>query len=450
VIPRFANSKSKVKQLLCLEESSTKKYSNDALREESLMSLNRRRMMQMTVGAGTAALLNGVSVAQDKVPLDIDRLDEVASASVLKRELFSDPVIIDSIELLQGEQDVFVRVRSKDGAEGISITNGRERYLAPILKQLIVPYFLGKDARDLDAHLWDVYRFRSNYKMQGLAFWCPLAWIEFAILDMLGRIAGLPIGALLGDTVRKRVPFYIASGRRDSTPEEEVDYLQGLVEETGAKAVKYRVGGRMSRNADALPGRTEGLIPLSRKTLGDDIDIHADSNSSYDPPQAIEVGRMLEDIGAVYFEEPCPFDHFEDTKRVADALTIPVAGGEQEFSDRRFRWAIANRGLDIVQPDLQYYGGLIRSTRVARMASVANMSTTVHISGGFGFVYMLHFASFTADIGKYQEYKRAIDRYRDWFDPALSIEDGSLVVPEGPGVGIVDPSVLLRNATVIS
>ena len=52
---------------------------------------------------------------------------------------------------------------------------------------------------------------------------------------------------------------------------------------------------------------------------------------------------MLEEIDAVYFEEPCPFDHLEDTKRVADALTIPVAGGEQEFSQRRFRWMITNR-----------------------------------------------------------------------------------------------------------
>ena len=138
----------------------------------------------------------------------------------------------------------------------------------------------------------------------------------------------------------------------------------------------------MSRNADAMPGRTEKLIPLVRKTFGDAIDIHADSNSSYDPPQAIKVGRMLEEVKAVYFEEPCQFDHLEETKVVADALTIPVAGGEQESSDWRFRWMIANRGVDIVQPDLHYYGGMIRSVRVARMAALAKMPTTVHISGG--------------------------------------------------------------------
>jgi L-alanine-DL-glutamate epimerase-like enolase superfamily enzyme len=273
-----------------------------------------------------------------------------------------------------------------------------------------------------------------------------VAWVEFALLDMMGRIAGKSMGEMLGGIVRREVAFYAASGRRDTTPEQEVDYLMRLIEATGAKAVKFRVGGRMSRNLDSMPGRTERLIPLARKRLGDAIAIHADANSSYDPPHAIAIGRMLEDIKAVYFEEPCPFDHLEDTKQVADALTIPVAGGEQEYSQWRFRWAIANRGLDIVQPDLHYYGGMIRSVRVARMAAAANMPTTVHISGGFGFIYMLHFASCTPDIGSYQEYKEGIEHYRDWFDPPLRIEDGKLSVPQGTGVGIANLRDWLKDA----
>ena len=294
--------------------------------------------------------------------------------------------------------------------------------------------------------LFELYRHRSNYKLQGLAFWSPQAWVEFAILDMLGRIAGKSMGDLMGGVIRKEIDFYVASGRRDSTPEEEVEYLQSLIDETGATAVKFRLGGRMSRNRDAMPGRTEQLIKLARKTLGDAIDLHGDSNSSYDPEPAIRVGRVLEEVNAVYFEEPCPFDHLEDTKTVADALTIPVSGGEQEYSERRFRWMIAHRGVDIVQPDLHYYGGMIRSARVANMAELAGMPTTVHISGGFGFVYMLHFASRTKDIGRYQEYKRNIERYRDWFDPKLAIKDGKLSVPRGPGVGIVNIGDVSKGA----
>ena len=410
------------------------------------MHLNRRHWLKLTAGAGAVSLLTGSRSMGDEPRLSVDELDRAAAKPVLDLRRVTSPVIIESIELLRTGREYVVRVRSTDGAEGISLTNSRAAYLYPILNRLVIPYFIGKDARRLESHLFDVYRYRSNYKLQGVALWCPVAWVEFALLDMMGRIAGQSIGELLGGVVRRKIPYYVASGRRDSTPEEEVEYLQGLLEETGAKAVKFRVGGRMSRNADSLPERTEKLIPLARKVLGDGIDIHADSNSSYDPQHAIRVGRMLEDIGAVYFEEPCPFDHLEETKRVTDALSIPVAGGEQEFSQRRFRWMIENRGVDIVQPDLHYYGGLIRSKRVAQMAAVAGMPTTVHISGGMGFIYMIHFASTTPDIGRYQEYKRGIEKYKDLFDPPLEISDGALSVPTGPGVGITNIADLLKGA----
>ncbi len=421
-----------------------------------MMRLNRRRFLELTAGTGALSTLSGCHSIEEKKPVNtrrskitVEKLEKAAETPVLQLDGLDSPLIVESIELLQKGREYFIHVRSKDGAEGVALTNSRAAYLYPILKRLVIPYFIGKDARDLESHLFGVYRFQSNYKLQGIALWCPLAWVEFALLDMMGRVTGKSIGELLGGVIRREVPFYVASGRRDSTPEEEAEYLLKLVEETGAPAVKFRVGGRMSKNADASPGRTEILIPLSRKVLGDDIAIHADSNSSYDPPKAIEVGRMLEDIGAVYFEEPCPFDHLEDTKKVTDTLTIPVAGGEQEFSRRRFRWMIYNRGVDIVQPDLQYYGGLIRSTRVARMAAVAGMPTTVHISGGFGFVYMLHFASCTPDIGQYQEYKRNIERYRDWFDPPLRISKGALIIPESPGVGIKNIGDVLQGAQPI-
>jgi L-alanine-DL-glutamate epimerase-like enolase superfamily enzyme len=380
----------------------------------------------------------------------MEELARTAAAPVLMRDGLDQPVIIDSIELLKAGKEYFVRVRSKDGAIGISVCNPpRADYLDRILKNLVVPPFLKKDARDLENLLWEAYRHEDNYKLYGIALWSPLAWVEMAILDMLGRINGKSIGQLLGTVHRKDIAVYVASGRRDTTPPQEIEYLQSLVEKSKAKALKFRLGGRMSRNADAMPGRTDTLIPLVRKTFGDDFDLHGDSNSSYDPAHAIPVGRLLEEYKYVYYEEPCEFDALEDTKKVRDTLSIPIALGEQEYSEWRFRWTIANRVCDIVQPDLFYYGGLIRSMRVARMAQAAKMPTTVHISGGFGFVYMLHFASVVEDIGKYQEYKLGMEQYGQWFDPPIVVKNGLMTVPMGPGVGIKDPDALLKGATVV-
>ncbi len=403
------------------------------------MKINRRSLLK---GGAAAALMPHAEAAPRG-----EELDRAAALPVLKRDKFNSPVIIESIRFLKRGDDYLVHVRSKDGAEGISLTNPpREQYLDKVLKQLVFPFFIGKDARDLDNLLWELYRYKDNYKLYGIALWSPQAWVEFAILDMLGRIANQPIGALLGDIVRTETPIYVASGRRDTTPEQEIEYLQKLVQQSGAKALKFRVGGRMNKNVDAMPGRTDTLIPLVRKTFGDNFDIHADSNSSYDAKNAIRIGRMLEEIKAVYFEEPCEFDHLEETKEVTDKLTIPIAAGEQEYSDWRFRWMILNRGVDIVQPDLHYYGGLIRSIRVARMAQVAKMPTTVHISGGFGFVYMLHFVSCIADPGRYQEYKLGQEKYGSWFGEPLRVKDGKMSIPKGPGVGIKDLSGLLKDA----
>jgi L-alanine-DL-glutamate epimerase-like enolase superfamily enzyme len=108
------------------------------------------------------------------------------------------------------------------------------------------------------------------------------------------------------------------------------------------------------------------------------------------------------------------------------------------------------RGVaDIAQPDLFYYGGLIRSIRVARMAELRGLPTTVHLSGGFGFVYSLHFAACTPHIGPWQEYKGGVDTYGKWFDPPLRISDGAVSIPEGPGVGIADPREVLKGAAVV-
>jgi L-alanine-DL-glutamate epimerase-like enolase superfamily enzyme len=412
------------------------------------MPIRRRHLL----AAGGAAALNACSGSRpplkgESAAPSYAELDKAAAKPVLQLDGITSPVMIDSLRLLKKDREYFVHVRSKDGAEGLSLPNPpRPEYLAKILQELVFPFFLGKDARELENLLWELYRYKDNYKLYGLALWSPQAWVEFAILDMLGRIAKKPMGALFGEVRRTAIPVYVASGRRDTTPEQEIDYLQKLVAESKSKALKFRVGGRMSRNADAMPGRTETLIPLVRKTFGEDFAIHADSNSSYDAPNAIRIGRMLEDIKAVYFEEPCQFDHLEETKEVADALTIPVAGGEQEYSDWRFRWMIANRGVDIVQPDLHYYGGMIRSMRVARMADVANMPTTVHISGGFGFVYMLHFASVIRDPGKYQEYKLGIEKYGSWFDPPITVVDGNMSVPTGFGVGITDIGAIIKGS----
>jgi L-alanine-DL-glutamate epimerase-like enolase superfamily enzyme len=268
------------------------------------------------------------------------KIDKVWAAPMLKTEFFKQPVKIASIELLKNGKQYLVRARSTDGAEGIASAHDSVMPAAyPIFLKRVAPFFNNKDARELESLIHGVYLKDSNYKWQGLPFWVSVAALEIAVLDLLGKVANKPIGELFGGVVRKEIAVYRASGARGNTPEAEIDYLKQIVAETGAGAIKFRLGAMM-RYDDASTKRDLALIPLTRKTFGDGMTIYADANGSYDVQTAIRIGRVMEAHKLAFFEEPVPFDYYDETKQIADALNIPIAGGEQDSSMRRFRWLI--------------------------------------------------------------------------------------------------------------
>ncbi len=358
------------------------------------------------------------------------------------------PIKIASIELLRNGSVYLVRSRAADGAEGLIRTKQVEDFI-PILLRRVIPHFVGKDARDLESLVDEVYV--ANYKMAGQAFWCPVAYVEQSLWDLLGKVAGKPVGELMGGVIRREIPVYLSGSERNTTAEEEVEVYVRAVALTGARAVKFKIGGRMSRNADVYPGRTRRLMTLARKRLGDDITIYADANGSYDSRAAIQVGRMLEELKVAFFEEPCPWEELGETKRVADALSIPVAGGEQDASLWRFQWMIENRVVDIVQPDLNYNGGCIRAARVARMARQARMWIVPHnTQTDAAAVNILQFASAIPNIGPYMEFPcRGPQKAPSWYRPHFEIRNGVIKTPSGPGLGVeFDPDWLRKAVRV--
>jgi L-alanine-DL-glutamate epimerase-like enolase superfamily enzyme len=181
--------------------------------------------------------------------------------------------------------------------------------------------------------------------------------------------------------------------------------------------------------------------------------IYADSNGSYTTDEAIRIGKIMEEYKLDFYEEPVPFDWYEETKEVADSLSIPIAGGEQEPSLHGFRWLIANDALQIVQPDMFYFGGMIRSMKVARMAHAFKKQCTPHISeSGMGYLYMMHFVSAIPNPGPYHEFKGFNNEMPfECKTSPLSSDDGVVTVPTGPGLGIdIDPAFIAKHQVVKS
>lgn len=416
------------------------------------MKQSRRQFIQCGTAAGTlAALSQRIEAASDRRRLLAVKIDKALAQPVLRTELLKQPVKIDAIDLLKSGRHYLVRVQSSDGAAGMADAHGSVmRSTYPLLLGRIAPFFIGKDARELERLLHGVYLHDSNYKWQGLPFWVCVASVEVAILDLLGKVAQKSLGDLLGGVVRREIEVYRASAHRGNGAQDEVEYLQSVVAETGAKAIKFRLGGRMQYNAETTR-RDKALIALTRKVFGSEMTVYADANGSYDIPMALQIGRIMEEHDLSFLEEPCPFDYYEETRQIAEALSIPIAGGEEESSLRQFRWMIENQVVQVVQPDLLYFGGFIRSIQVARMAAAAGLPCTPHMSGGgLGYLYVAHFASCVPNAGPYQEYK-GLDNTL----PALSETsplksvNGTLRVPSGPGLGItIDPDFVKKARPV--
>lgn len=408
--------------------------------------------MQRRQFLATAPLLTAPFAVRHVRSESYPDLDAAAARPVLRRELFADPVMIESVELLRYQDNFLCRVRSIDGAEGTSVSNNYQMiYLYPIQVLRINPYFVGKDARDLDALIDGVYTHMSNYKLQSLALWVPLATVEFAILDLLGKLVNKSMGELLSDRIHQpEISVYQANNNRGKSAEESLENIQETIARTGAKAVKFKVAGRML-DPDLPAGRSEKLIPMVRRAFGEDMTIYADANGGYSPEEAVRIGRLMAEYDYGFFEEPIAFDRYAELKKIAGQFTVPVAGGEQEPSFYNFRYLIGEGVLDVVQPDPFYYGGMIRSMRVARMAAARGKICVPHISGsGLGFLYMAHFVSALPNAGPYHEFKeRTRELPYECPTSSLSVTDGKLKVPTGPGAGVViDPEYVARHVVV--
>lgn len=427
------------------------------------MKTNRRNFIAKAVAGGLAVASNpfasASAVQNSGAKLDLNsryaKLDAILKQPLLKRNLFTTPVIIDTLELLRSGDSFLCRVRSKDGAEGIAVGHINLRRLWPIFIDNLQDFFIGQDARELDLLLEKVYLYRLNFRYNGLPLGVPLATIEHAILDMLGKIAKKSVGELIGEIHNPYVSVYMATEYRRFPLEQHFELIKERVSQYDVKALKIKVGHQWIYPEDlhhpGHPGKAEKLIPLVREHYGDSFTLYADANGYYDVGEAIKIGRLLEEYNYGYFEEPVLYWHFEDIKAVADALKIPIANGEQDQSYYNFRWLIANDGIDIVQPDNYYFGGFIRGMKVALMANAFGKTCIPHMSsGGLGYLYACHFVSAMPNFGAHLETHGT--RTNVPFECATSsceISDGKIKVPTGPGLGItIDPDFIKRHQVV--
>ncbi len=341
----------------------------------------------------------------------------------------------------------FVRATTETGAQGWGqVATYYADITCEVFHRQIAPHALGTDALDFADALALINE--REHKYPGSYLRRATTGLDTALWDLRGKLEGKPVVSLLGGTPG-RLRAYASSMKRDITPEAERDRFLKLRDEKGFDAFKWRIGAECGRGRDEWPGRTEAIVPLVARALGDGIDKLVDANSCYAPARAIEVGRMLEAEGIGHYEEPCPYWEFDQTREVADALSVDVAGGEQDCEFTAWKTMIDTRVVDLVQPDVMYLGGMTRTLQVCRMAQAAGLSVTPH-AANLSLVTMctMHLLRAIPNTGKYLEFSIEGEDYYPWQtglflgDP-YRVQDGQVTVTDAPGWGVeINPAWL--------
>ncbi|WP_299521151.1 mandelate racemase/muconate lactonizing enzyme family protein [Winogradskyella sp.] len=411
--------------------------------------INRRKFLKTTTvaGAGIASLPLLACANEPKVPNSQTQKKPFAGAALEERihqrvmDTFPSPIIIDKIEVIDSpnvKKRFFCRITDKEGNTGVSAMNkGRFRSSETIFTKLAAMNFIGKDARNI-AHLPDeILKMERNYKFVSLPYWNAIGTIEIALWDLLGKIANRPAYTFLGDKKRNAYKVYISSLEREKPYEGETERVLKTLEATGAKAVKFKIGGRM-KNTEPYIKRTNDWVPYMRKKVGENITLYVDGNSSYTADEAIEVLKMIESYGIEFFEEPCYWQDLWSHKLVKDAATsCKIAGGEQDFSFDQFKLMAQIGAMDTLQPDVYYFGGIVRTLKISYLADYYGLGFTPHSpkSGPMAAAPNQVFAVCPV-LSHHQEYRvGGEETQKDWHSPVIP-KNGELAILEKPGLGI--------------
>lgn len=355
------------------------------------------------------------------------------------RKVLPNPVKIRSVELMRTQGRMLLVVTAEDGAKGITQCNDRMPNLTSLLKGLVLPHFIGKDARDLPQLVDNAYRLNSNYKYAGMPLWNCIGSVEIATWDLLGQLTRKPVYALLGRSIRTDYEVYISDFYRGGEPVEGVvDRLVEKLAVTGARGVKIKVGGRMQNTPDD-DRRTRQFVPLVRKKLGDAAVIYADGNGSFSVKEGIETGRFLESYGVAIFEEPCSFEDEDGMRQVNQALTkIMLAGGEQDSSLYRFARLARTGVYDLFQPDLYYNGGILRTLQAAEIVRQHGKQFAPHTPKADPLIGPFwQIAALALNLYGLQEFVfNPGEKPDSWYSPTIQVQNGKMTIPNTPGLGI--------------
>ncbi|RME08853.1 MAG: mandelate racemase/muconate lactonizing enzyme family protein, partial [Bacteroidetes bacterium] len=334
---------------------------------------------------------------------------------------------------------LLVEVIDDSGAVGWGECYGPAGVTQSAIDSYYAPLLIGWDPLRNEAAWHHCWQASLDFARKGIMMGA-MSGLDMALLDLKGKLLETSASELMGGRQRDSISCY-ATGmyfKKVSEPEllnRILGEAQGYIDR-GFQAMKIKVGKNLA--FDKLQAR-------EMRKLSSQIRLMADSNHAYSLPEAIEVGRVLEECEYAWFEEPLSPEHTRMCRQLADKIDVPIATGECEQTRWGFQELLSHGGVHIAQPDLAYCGGPTEALKIRAIASSYGVHTIPHVWGTMlNMACAIHFLATTyvepgrlEPEGIWLEVDRTPNPLRDdiFVDP-LEFTNGSVLVPEGDGLGV--------------
>ena len=301
-------------------------------------------------------------------------------------------------------------------------------------------YLVGQDPLRIEHH-WQ-YLYRSMH-FRGAAVMGALSAIDIALWDIAGKHFGVPVHQLLGGRCRDRARVYyhvfgetkeelvracIDAKERGFTA---VGHLSPFYDEPRDKP--YAPGTHAAKMADAID-----TVARCREAVGNEVDLCVEIHRRLTPAEAVVFADAIEGFHPLFYEDPVTPDNLDEMVEVARRVNIPIATGERLHSIWEFQALLRRGAVQFARVDVCMVGGISHARKIAALAEAFHVQVVPH--NPLSPVSTAVCVQLAASIPNFaiQELPTSEEESpkRDIVTQPLTVRDGYLLVPEGPGIGI--------------
>jgi len=308
---------------------------------------------------------------------------------------------------------ILVAVDTDAGVTGYGVGGGGRAGIH-VVESVLRDLLLGRDPEPVE-QLWEaMYTATLPFGRKGLAI-MALSGVDLALWDLRGKMVRKPVVELLGGKAGEPLPVYITVW--DEVTQEQAETFHGF---------KLHVGGLKSQEQAA---QVHDLVERTREKIGWKKPLMIDAWMQWDLETTLAVAERCRPFELAWIEEPLPVDDLDEYDRLHELTSIPIAGGEHEFTAAGFRDIIDRRLHRVLQPDVCWCGGMTELVKIYRMARNADVRVCPHRGAE---IWALH-AIAALDPEPLTESGRP---WMSWVAGQPPVVNGTIQLSDAPGIGV--------------